>query len=271
MPSVSPEQQRLFGQAYAIKTGKLKPSDLNSEYRDQIVKLADSMTIKQLKDYAETKHSEMEEEEEEANENIKLKYIMKNLPTFEDFVNESYSINESMTFQEIKDKYVNNPYGIGANSVEYVESRNGWPARLIFRDETSFGRNDIEKNLKALGVSAKKLSKSTADKAYKWRFELTMFESEVNESLNEKMDTKYWADYNDDTSIQGSPKGWSDKSKDFEDTFEDAVDEWNAEAERESMIKGKQIADIRKLAMEFFKIEKWISINVIHAMIAQES
>ena len=37
------------------------------------------------------------------------------------------------------------------------------------------------------------------------------------------------------------------------------------------MIKGKQITAVKKLAMEFFKIEKWISINVIHAMIAQES
>jgi hypothetical protein len=105
------------------------------------------------------------------------------MKTFNEFVNESYSVNEGMTFQEIKDKYLDNPYGIGANSVEYIESSNGWPARLIFRDETSFGRNDIEKNLKALGVPAKKLSKNTADKAYKWRYELTMYESEVNEAL----------------------------------------------------------------------------------------
>lgn len=78
MPSVTPEQQRLFGQAYAIKTGKLKPEDLNPQYRDQITKLADSMTTKQLKDYAETKHSEMEEEEyeqmSESRTQIKRKY-----------------------------------------------------------------------------------------------------------------------------------------------------------------------------------------------------
>lgn len=30
-------------------------------------------------------------------------------------------INEKMSFTEIKDKYENNPYGIGANSVEFVE------------------------------------------------------------------------------------------------------------------------------------------------------
>ena len=89
MPAVTPAQQRLFGQAYAIKTGKMKPEDLNPDYKDEIVKLADSMTKDQLKDFAETKHSEMEEEEEES---IKI-YEMKNIPTFEAFVNES--INEA--------------------------------------------------------------------------------------------------------------------------------------------------------------------------------
>jgi hypothetical protein len=84
MPSTTPEQQRLFGQAYAIKTGKMKPGDLNPEYRDQIVKLADSMTLKQLKDYAETKHSEMKKEN--------------NIPTFKDFVNEG-TLNESGTIK----------------------------------------------------------------------------------------------------------------------------------------------------------------------------
>ena len=56
-----------------------------------------------------------------------------------------------------------------------------------------------------------------------------------------------------------------------EDTFEEAVTSWNQEAEREDMIKGAQIKDVKKLAEEFFKKEKWISVNVIHAMIAQES
>jgi mannose-6-phosphate isomerase-like protein (cupin superfamily) len=97
------------------------------------------------------------------------------------------------------------------------------------------------------------------------------FNQFINESLNEKIDTKYWANYNDDSSVPGSYPEFSEKSKDFKGTFDDAIDEWNSEAERESMIKGKQITAIKKLAMEFFKIEKWISINVIHAMIAQES
>jgi hypothetical protein len=100
---------------------------------------------------------------------------------------------------------------------------------------------------------------------------LKTFEDFVNESINEKMDTKYWADYNDQNSPQSTPE-FAKKSKDFEDTFEDAVVEWNREADgAENRIKGAQIQKIKKMAEEFFKIEKWISVNIIHAMIMQES
>lgn len=97
------------------------------------------------------------------------------------------------------------------------------------------------------------------------------FEEFLNEGVNEKLDTKYWAGYNDDTSPMANDD-WAVKSKDFQDTFEDAIDEWNAEAEGPgNRIKGAQIKAIEKMAKEFFKIEKYISINIIQAMIAQES
>jgi hypothetical protein len=104
---------------------------------------------------------------------------------------------------------------------------------------------------------------------------LNFFENlddEVNESItNEAIDTKYWADYNTSTSGQGN-KEFANKSKDFEDTFSLAVSEWNAEAEgAENRIKGAQISKIKKLAQEFFKKEAYISVNIIQAMIAQES
>jgi hypothetical protein len=59
MPAVSKSQQRLMGQAYALKKGELKLSDLNPEYRDQIKDLADGMTLKQLEDFAKTSHDEL--------------------------------------------------------------------------------------------------------------------------------------------------------------------------------------------------------------------
>lgn len=62
MPSVSKSQQRLMGQAYAYKTGQLKSKDLNPEYRKQIKDISKSMSKKDLKDYASTKHKKLPEE-----------------------------------------------------------------------------------------------------------------------------------------------------------------------------------------------------------------
>ena len=65
MPSRSKTQQRLMGQAYAYKTGDLKAKDLNPDYADEIKKLSKSMTQKQLKDFAGTKHKGLPEKVEE--------------------------------------------------------------------------------------------------------------------------------------------------------------------------------------------------------------
>ena len=101
---------------------------------------------------------------------------------------------------------------------------------------------------------------------------ITKFKIVGESVVNEKaIDTKYWADYNKDTSGRGE-KEHEVKSKDFEETFEEAVVNWNRESDSaENRIKGAQIQNIRNMASEFFKIEKWISVNVIQAMIMQES
>jgi hypothetical protein len=75
MPSQSKAQQRLMGQAYAVKTGKKDPDEVS----DKIAKLADGMTKKQLKDFASTKHKGLPETKEN--------YV----PTFESFINEDYA------------------------------------------------------------------------------------------------------------------------------------------------------------------------------------
>jgi hypothetical protein len=95
-------------------------------------------------------------------------------------------------------------------------------------------------------------------------------ELELAESTNEAVDTKYWADYNTDTSGQGK-KEFANKEKDFEKTWKLAVSDWNAEAESDSKLKSSQEPKIKKLAQEFFKKEGWISVNVAQAMISQES
>jgi hypothetical protein len=69
MPSLSRTQQRLFGQAYGVKLWKksggkrgINPKDLNPKYKKEIEKLADSMSMAKLKDFAETKHKRIPEE-----------------------------------------------------------------------------------------------------------------------------------------------------------------------------------------------------------------
>ena len=44
-----------MAQAYGIKTGSLKPSDIDLKYRKSIVDLSKKMTKQQLKDFASTK------------------------------------------------------------------------------------------------------------------------------------------------------------------------------------------------------------------------
>ena len=57
MPSTSKSQQRLMGMAYAVKSGEMD----RSEASEEVLKLADSMTLQQLKDFASTKHESLPE------------------------------------------------------------------------------------------------------------------------------------------------------------------------------------------------------------------
>lgn len=61
MPSTSKSQQRLMGVAYAVKSGNMQISDVDMAYRDKVKDLVDGMTLKQLKDFAETKHEGLPE------------------------------------------------------------------------------------------------------------------------------------------------------------------------------------------------------------------
>jgi len=56
MPARSTAQQRLMGQAYAIKIGAMEPDDLNPKYRSEILNLSKRMTKEELKKYAETRY-----------------------------------------------------------------------------------------------------------------------------------------------------------------------------------------------------------------------
>jgi hypothetical protein len=114
-------------------------------------------------------------------------------------------------------------------------------------------------------------------KARKENQEKTMIKESIGlfkfNSVNESIDVKYWADYNDDTSAQAK-KEFAEKSNKFnKDFFNKAMNSWNSEAEGDSTLRAFSPAysKIYKMAEEFFKKAGWISTNVIHAMIMQES
>lgn len=76
MPAKSKKQQRLMGMAYAAKKGELSSSKISPE----IQKIMDSMSKKQIRDFAKTKTSDLPEQKKEAsalsNMSDKLKIIL---------------------------------------------------------------------------------------------------------------------------------------------------------------------------------------------------
>jgi hypothetical protein len=110
MPSVSKSQQRLMGQAYAYKKGDLKSKDLNPDYVNDIKDLSKSMTMKNLKKYASTKHNNLPDK---VKENIVL--------DFKSF-NESVGYDEKELKMGIKIEKEHND--IWRQLVSYLESFN---------------------------------------------------------------------------------------------------------------------------------------------------
>ena len=97
----------------------------------------------------------------------------KYIPTFEEFVNES-SINESITFDELRSKFEKNPYGIGAQLSYYEEGKNGNPDTLVFKHDDK-GRRDymLIPKLKSLGIPSKNIIKSL-ERGYKYPYVVTV-------------------------------------------------------------------------------------------------
>ena len=76
MPAQSKSQQRLMGVAYAVKSGDMQLSDVDASYKDKVKELIDSMSLKDLKDFAETDHSGLPEEVTEGAIKVDTKRIM---------------------------------------------------------------------------------------------------------------------------------------------------------------------------------------------------
>jgi hypothetical protein len=67
MSEKSKGQERLMAQAYSYRTGKLKPSEMSPSNKEEILKLAKSMSVKALEKFSSIKkegiHNEIEENE----------------------------------------------------------------------------------------------------------------------------------------------------------------------------------------------------------------
>jgi hypothetical protein len=121
--SVSKTQQRLMGLAYAYKKGEVKAKDLNPIYADEVKKIAKSMTQKQLKDFAKTKHKGLPEKVEEK---------IKRFDTF----NESWGDE----FEESEDK----PKVKVQDLIEYFQSLDPEMEVFLDRDGWNYQRTPIE-------------------------------------------------------------------------------------------------------------------------------
>jgi len=55
MPAVSKAQRRLMGMAYCLKRGECRLADFPKSIRNEVRRLANSMTLQQLRDFAKTR------------------------------------------------------------------------------------------------------------------------------------------------------------------------------------------------------------------------
>ena len=99
MPARSKTQQRLMGQALAYKRGELKSKDMDPKYADEIKKVAKSMTQKQLRDFAKTKHKNLPEKVEEK---IKNDETQKHINKFEQLNNNLHLLDKEVSDLKLK-------------------------------------------------------------------------------------------------------------------------------------------------------------------------
>jgi hypothetical protein len=183
---------------------------------------------------------------------------MKHIKLFEEFLNEAKSLLFSFDYNTDEDD-VDYIQGLLKDArVDAIAQPGLDSEEMIVK-----AKNEVElrKAKKAIQANGFQIYESVVKKG-----EWDNSDAEILEAI----DTKYWADYNTDTSGKGN-KEFANKSTDFEDTFSHAVSDWNEEADgAENRIKGSQVSKIKKLAQEFYKKEGWISVNVAQAMISQE-
>ena len=139
MPSVSQQQQKLFGLALAVKRGEVPRSEASQDILD----IVDSMSEKDIEDFASTKHAGLPKKVEE-----KLREMVRNMMResiigeglFQDIMNGVKTGNGPFTLVVIKNNKVvkqvtvNTPQGVPAN---YTSLQKDYPnSRIRVEDAT---------------------------------------------------------------------------------------------------------------------------------------
>jgi len=73
--AASKSQQALFGMALSVKTGEKKLEDFGAGLQEKLKKIIDSMTEKQIRDYAETKTKNLPDKIEEFKKHNRMPYV----------------------------------------------------------------------------------------------------------------------------------------------------------------------------------------------------
>ena len=201
MPSTSRVQQRLMGMAYAYKKGELKSDEVSAEVKE----LADSMTLKQLKDFASTKHEGLPE----VAENISTVAMAGMGPVVlpmggnvgsgdvpakagdaeEEYKKKKKKMKYVKTFEAYTEDDINQLYGFyGQIESNYNEKK----AKQLFDQ----GVKDLQKNYKlseveALGILNHKMGRKAADEIYDGRAKSAVegLESYYGKSLQKEIST----------------------------------------------------------------------------------
>ena len=185
MPATSKAQQRLFGLAYAIKKGDMERSDADAK----AVEIADSMSLKDLKKFAETDHEGLPDKVKESlvNEGKGLSEASKLIKNLRDKVYPKLNDDE---LSEFKKEMVEH---LGGTIEENLSPGNiggmgpvGFPSNF---NGAAYGSGDVPAGRGDAEEEYKKKKKKREEELKKNKNESMIF-TDFNQFLNEEYQAK---------------------------------------------------------------------------------
>lgn len=189
---------------------------------------------------------------------------MKHIPTYEEFVNETVlnegRVKASTLLQEIIDG--------NTSRAEGIKMSKGLAEHYLYWLRTSpYGKKNTDLPLYML-IKASFFWGIDRQLDPKLKVELNALKATMGKPVNEGFNAKYWEDYHEKSSKINHPSDMQ-----LQQEVEASVEEWNDNNEmgKENEVTPAGEKKVLKLAKEFVKAKGWISIDIIDAMIAQES